>query len=623
MLLCPFDPQFFQNDGTVASGCKLYTYATGTTSLLTSYQTQAGTAHTNPITLDTAGRVQPALWLTAGLEYRLRLETAAGALIDEWDDIYGVGDGSASLLADTSSLSNGDAMIGVKLDATGSVATTQHDKNAEQISVMDFGATGDGSTNDTAAIQAALDYAERGSIAPELGGDVEIIFPTGRYKVSSLDVGIRARLRFAGGVLIPLDTSTARDYLIKFEGHSVVYGLTVDMDYATNYGTVVYVRSRHNHFISPEIWKAKCAYIFGDPAWEGVAADGSLGDSENTVTGGKTIWCITVAKFYGQNTIVNFNGHLGYSYKFSLPGGDPRKTAWEAQTEISYVNCGATVYFNGTTIANFSGTAPLLQSRMQEASASGYDNSFGKFILTGTHLETGYILEVASTGATVEDSSSRLLSMEGCVGYISSGRTGDLIEAGTSKQGIHIGGSCRFYGNTVNTICTAAAEARVHISPEAFGDMGVDFFQSLEVARLVGYPSLMVLNASTSNQSLTSTKAALKPTTLSTCDLSTTIGAAAYASSTGTFTCPTDMREVEVIVSMLFTGGAAADEYDCFLVVNGSQVEVRVAYGLRPTVRFRIRRLARNDTVVVEVAAITSRTLSNTSDTFIKIIGTC
>ena len=74
---------------------------------------------------------------------------------------------------------------------------------------------------------------------------------------------------------------------------------------------------------------------------------------------------------------------------------------------------------------------------------------------------------------------------------------------------------------------------------------------------------------------------------------------------------------------MVYTSGAAADEYDVFLSVNGVQVEVRVAYALRPTVRFRIRRLARNDTVLVEVAAIPNRTLSNTADTFIKIIGTC
>ncbi len=45
-------------------------------------------------------------------------------------------------------------------------------------SVIDFGATGDGSTNDTAAVQAAIDYAEAA------GGGV-VYFPQGTYLISS------------------------------------------------------------------------------------------------------------------------------------------------------------------------------------------------------------------------------------------------------------------------------------------------------------------------------------------------------------------------------------------------------------------------------------------------------
>lgn len=57
---------------------------------------------------------------------------------------------------------------------TGAVQRTQHDKNAEFISVKDFGAVGDGTTDDTSAIQAAL-TASKGR---------KVFLPAGVYKCS-------------------------------------------------------------------------------------------------------------------------------------------------------------------------------------------------------------------------------------------------------------------------------------------------------------------------------------------------------------------------------------------------------------------------------------------------------
>lgn len=61
---------------------------------------------------------------------------------------------------------SGDALVAVKQPLNGSVARTQHDKNLEVVSVMDFGAVGDGSHDDTAAFQAAAASGARWVVAP-------------------------------------------------------------------------------------------------------------------------------------------------------------------------------------------------------------------------------------------------------------------------------------------------------------------------------------------------------------------------------------------------------------------------------------------------------------------------
>ncbi len=59
---------------------------------------------------------------------------------------------------------------------TGGTATTIAAKLAETVSVLDFGATGDGSTDDTAAIQDAIEY-----VSGLVTGGGEVIFPAGVY----------------------------------------------------------------------------------------------------------------------------------------------------------------------------------------------------------------------------------------------------------------------------------------------------------------------------------------------------------------------------------------------------------------------------------------------------------
>ena len=85
--------QFFDNNGVPLAGGLIYTYAAGTTTPQVTYTTSAGTvAHTNPIVLDSAGRVPGGeLWLVIGSNYKFVLQTSTATTIATYDNIYGSG----------------------------------------------------------------------------------------------------------------------------------------------------------------------------------------------------------------------------------------------------------------------------------------------------------------------------------------------------------------------------------------------------------------------------------------------------------------------------------------------------------------------------------------------------
>ncbi|HZU63740.1 MAG TPA: glycosyl hydrolase family 28-related protein [Novosphingobium sp.] len=73
---------------------------------------------------------------------------------------------------------SGSGVLGFLPAGTGAVARTVQAKLAENVSVKDFGAKGDGSTDDTAAIQAAI-------TAVGAAGGGRLLVPPGTYKISA------------------------------------------------------------------------------------------------------------------------------------------------------------------------------------------------------------------------------------------------------------------------------------------------------------------------------------------------------------------------------------------------------------------------------------------------------
>ena len=84
--------QFFDNDGNVLSGGKIYTYAAGTSTPQATYTTSSGSIpHSNPIILDSAGRVPTGeIWLTDGISFKFVLNNTSNTLIATYDNIYGI-----------------------------------------------------------------------------------------------------------------------------------------------------------------------------------------------------------------------------------------------------------------------------------------------------------------------------------------------------------------------------------------------------------------------------------------------------------------------------------------------------------------------------------------------------
>lgn len=83
--------QLLDNSGNVLSGGKIYTYAAGTTTQVTTFTDGSGTtAHSNPIVLNSAGRVPYEIWLTDGQNYKFVLKDSNDVLIGTWDNLSGI-----------------------------------------------------------------------------------------------------------------------------------------------------------------------------------------------------------------------------------------------------------------------------------------------------------------------------------------------------------------------------------------------------------------------------------------------------------------------------------------------------------------------------------------------------
>lgn len=146
--------QFFADDGSPLSGGKLFSYSAGTTTPKATYTDESGTIpNTNPVILDSRG--EASVWLGTG-SYKLILKTANDQQLWSVDNIVGnPSQDAVNTFAAQLAANSGSSLVGFISTGGSAVARTVQSKLRDNITVKDFGAVGDGVTDDTAAFVAA------------------------------------------------------------------------------------------------------------------------------------------------------------------------------------------------------------------------------------------------------------------------------------------------------------------------------------------------------------------------------------------------------------------------------------------------------------------------------------